>query len=53
MRHHEEDGFPIVQRSFDLCVGLYGHVNRFPRLDALRAVSCPLPRVFSAWERGG
>jgi len=31
MRHHEEDGIPIVQRSYDLCVGLYGHVNRFPR----------------------
>jgi hypothetical protein len=22
---------PVVQRSYDLCAGLYGHVNRFPR----------------------
>lgn len=26
-----EDIFPLVQKSFSLCVELYAHVNRFPR----------------------
>lgn len=26
-----EELIPIVQRSYDLCAGLYEHVNRFPR----------------------
>jgi len=26
-----EELIPIVQRSYDLCVVLYEHVNRFPR----------------------
>ena len=25
------DLIPVVQKSYDLCAGLYGHVNRFPR----------------------
>lgn len=25
------DLIPVVQRSYDLCAGLYAHVNRFPR----------------------
>jgi hypothetical protein len=28
---HPADLIPIVQRAYDLCVGLYAHVNRFPR----------------------
>ncbi|MBI3352735.1 MAG: hypothetical protein HY036_09170 [Nitrospirae bacterium] len=27
----QDEGLPLVQRSFDLCVELYTHVNRFPR----------------------
>jgi hypothetical protein len=27
----ERDLIPVVQRSYDLCAGLYEHVNRFPR----------------------
>ena len=26
-----DDLIPVVQRSYDLCAGLYEHVNRFPR----------------------
>ncbi len=26
-----EDLLPLAQKSFDLCVELYAHVNRFPR----------------------
>jgi hypothetical protein len=26
-----EDLLPLMQRAFDLCLSLYGHVNRFPR----------------------
>jgi len=33
MSRHEEEGIPIVQRAYDLCVVLYGHVNRFPRAE--------------------
>jgi len=25
------DLIPVVQKSYDLCAGLYTHVNRFPR----------------------
>lgn len=49
------DLIPVVQRSYDLCAGLYEHVNRFPRAqrgligrvildDALRMLSV-LPAV--------
>lgn len=27
----DQDLIPVVQRSYDLCAGLYEHVNRFPR----------------------
>jgi len=30
MSKGESEGIPIVQRSYDLCVSLYRHVNRFP-----------------------
>jgi MutS domain I len=31
MTDRQEDLIPVVQRSYDLCAGLYEHVNRFPR----------------------
>lgn len=31
MGRRAADLIPIVQRSYDLCAGLYEHVNRFPR----------------------
>ena len=31
MAERGTDLIPVVQRSYDLCAGLYGHVNRFPR----------------------
>lgn len=31
MGGHPADLIPIVQRAYDLCEGLYAHVNRFPR----------------------
>jgi len=31
MRERADAVVPIVQRSYDLCAGLYEHVNRFPR----------------------
>lgn len=48
---HPADLIPIVQRAYDLCVGLYAHVNRFPRAqrtllgrlildEALRMLAC-------------
>jgi len=27
----DPDLIPVVQKSYDLCAGLYTHVNRFPR----------------------
>ena len=27
------DLIPVVQKSYDLCAGLYTHVNRFPRAE--------------------
>jgi hypothetical protein len=31
MGTREADLIPVVQKSYDLCAGLYTHVNRFPR----------------------
>jgi hypothetical protein len=31
MANGSGDLIPVVQRSYDLCAGLYEHVNRFPR----------------------
>ena len=31
MGAHSEPHLPVLQRSYDLCAGLYEHVNRFPR----------------------
>lgn len=31
MASRAEDLIPVVQKSYDLCAGLYTHVNRFPR----------------------
>src|SRR5438046_116316 len=31
MAERASDLIPVVQRSYDLCAGLYKHVNRFPR----------------------
>jgi hypothetical protein len=31
VRRRPSDLIPIVQRSYDLCAGLYQHVHRFPR----------------------
>ncbi len=31
MAGRSNDLIPVVQRSYDLCAGLYTHVNRFPR----------------------
>ena len=31
MSNRSDDLISIVQRSYDLCAGLYEHVNRFPR----------------------
>ncbi|TMA80711.1 MAG: hypothetical protein E6J77_18045, partial [Deltaproteobacteria bacterium] len=31
MADRASDLIPVVQRSFDLCAGLYEYVNRFPR----------------------
>jgi hypothetical protein len=31
MADRASDLIPVVQRSYDLCAGLYEHVNRFPR----------------------
>src|SRR5439155_12315071 len=31
MADRPSDLIPVVQRSYDLCAGLYEHVNRFPR----------------------
>jgi uncharacterized membrane protein len=31
MTDRQENLIPVVQRSYDLCAGLYEHVNRFPR----------------------
>jgi len=30
-REKQEDLLPLAQRSFDLCIALYNHVNRFPK----------------------
>jgi hypothetical protein len=31
MASPDSDLIPVVQKSYDLCAGLYAHVNRFPR----------------------
>lgn len=31
MSAHEDNLVPVVQKSYDLCTGLYGYVQRFPR----------------------
>ncbi len=31
MTARDADLIPVVQKSYDLCAGLYTHVNRFPR----------------------
>jgi len=31
MRSRDGELIPVVQRSYDLCAGIYEHVNRFPR----------------------
>lgn len=31
MRSRGADLIPVVQKSYDLCAGLYTHVNQFPR----------------------
>ena len=31
MTDRATDLIPVVQRSYDLCAGLYEHVSRFPR----------------------
>jgi hypothetical protein len=31
MASRDSDLIPVVQKSYDLCAGLYSHVNRFPR----------------------
>jgi 23S rRNA-intervening sequence protein len=33
MPRHAQGLIPVVQRSYDLCAGLYQHVQRFPRVE--------------------
>lgn len=53
-----EDLLPLMQRAFDLCLSLYGHVNRFPRAykpllgrDILSASQQMLIRLITATRR--
>jgi len=54
----KEDLLPLLQRSFDLSVDLYAHVNRFPRVhksllgrDLLTAVQRMLIGLIAASRR--